>query len=167
LAVTGGGGSTVSCHTKLVLPAEFDAVIVKVVAAEAAAGVPEMTPVTGLMVNPAGNAGLTEYDATDPVTVGISGTSASSAVACTGLVYDRLDGGAIRSPESLPPPQAAKATDAMRIARTRGSCCHIEDPSLVRSDQVCTRRHPFNRGLTVDSASAAATETSIVDTGRI
>jgi hypothetical protein len=79
--VTGGGGSTVSCQRKLVLPAEFDAVIVKLVAAEAAAGVPEMTPVTGFMVNPAGNAGLTEYDATDPVTAGISGTSASSATA--------------------------------------------------------------------------------------
>jgi hypothetical protein len=78
--VTGGGGSTVSCHRKLVLPAEFDALIVKVVGPDAAVGVPEMAPVTGLMVNPAGNAGLTEYDATDPVTVGISGTSASSAV---------------------------------------------------------------------------------------
>jgi hypothetical protein len=133
LAVTGGGGSTVSCHWKLVLPAEFDAVIVKVVAAEAAVGVPEMTPVTGLMVNPAGNAGLIEYDATDPVTVGISGTSASSAVPCTGLVYDRLDGGAIRLPEPPPPPppQAANASDAAPIIRMRGNCDHTKDPSLL------------------------------------
>jgi hypothetical protein len=146
---------------------EFDAVIVKVAVAEAACGVPEMTPVTGLRVKPAGNAGLIEYNATDPVTAGVSGTSASSAVACTGLVYDRFAGGAMRLPEPPPPPQAAKATDATPISSMRGNCNHIKDPSLVRIDQAGIRRHPVARRLIVYTASAVAAEICIVDSGSI
>ena len=51
-------------------PEELVAVIVYVVWAAAAVGVPEMTPVELLRLSPAGSAGLIAYEVTVPVTVG-------------------------------------------------------------------------------------------------
>jgi hypothetical protein len=50
---------TVSDSENVVAPVLFDAVIVYGAAATAAVGVPEITPVVGLRVNPAGKAGAT------------------------------------------------------------------------------------------------------------
>jgi hypothetical protein len=56
----------------VVEPAEFEAVTRYGVFAEIAVGVPEIVPVELFRLNPAGKAGLTEYEVTVPVTVGAS-----------------------------------------------------------------------------------------------
>jgi len=47
---------------------------------------PEMTPVDVFKVNPLGNAGSTDQELTDPVTVGIFGVIATSIVYTTDVI---------------------------------------------------------------------------------
>jgi hypothetical protein len=64
-----GGTSTNKVRAAVAAPASLLAVTTYV-PDDAASGVPEMTPEVGSSVKPAGNAGLTEYPVTGPVTVG-------------------------------------------------------------------------------------------------
>jgi hypothetical protein len=50
----------------VVLPAELEAVTMKLAVAVTAVGVPLITPVSALRVKPAGRAGLTAYKVTAP-----------------------------------------------------------------------------------------------------
>src|SRR5512137_495727 len=68
---------TVTVSVAVAAPAAFVAVTVYVAVAAAALGVPEMTPVVGFRISPAGKAGVTAYDATaPPVLVGAFATIA-------------------------------------------------------------------------------------------
>jgi hypothetical protein len=60
-----------------VLLDEFEAVTVYTDCALAAEGVPEMTPVVGERLRPAGSAGLTLYEVAVPVIVGLRGVIAT------------------------------------------------------------------------------------------
>jgi hypothetical protein len=64
-----------------VLPPEFVAVTVYEASATAAVGVPEIVPVPVFKLNPAGSAGLTPYEFTVPVTMGVSDVIALPIVA--------------------------------------------------------------------------------------
>jgi hypothetical protein len=59
------------------LPNAFDAVTVYTICALVTDGVPEMTPVVGERLRPAGSAGLTLYEVAVPVIVGLRGVIAT------------------------------------------------------------------------------------------
>jgi hypothetical protein len=84
-----------SVNANVVEPAALVAVIVYGVAADGAVGVPLITPLVASIASPAGSAGATAYDATVPVTVGVSAVIAVPTVYDCGLAYVKPLGGAV------------------------------------------------------------------------